>query len=342
MLVIKAYNESYREQWDAYVRQSDGASFFHLTGWMDAVERVFRHRPHYSLAVRDDRICGILPLFEVKSRLFGHSLVSIPYAVYGGIAADDPEADAALRKGAESLACLMQVDYLELRGGGAQEEPWHGKDLYVTFQRPILPTVEENLQAIPRKQRAMVRKGEKSGLTSTIGGLEHLDLFYPIYAQNVRDLGSPVYPKPFFRALMENFPDAFILGVWQGEKMVAGVLTFVHQGALLPYYGGGLREHFEAAVNDFMYWELMKYGCEGGFTLFDFGRSKKGTGSYRFKKHWGFEPTDLDYSCFLVRAKEPPNISPVNPKYSAMINVWKRLPLPVSNWLGPKIVRGIP
>jgi hypothetical protein len=141
---------------------------------------------------------------------------------------------------------------------------------------------------------------------------------------------------------MEHFPDAFILSVWQGRKMVAGVLTFIHKGALLPYYGGGLRGHFGAAVNDFMYWELMKYGCLNGFRSFDFGRSKKGTGSYSFKKHWGFEPTELDYQCFLVRAKEMPNISPVNPKYSAMINVWKRLPLPISNWLGPKIVRGIP
>jgi len=342
MLVIKAYNESCRERWDAFVMQSDAASFFHLCGWKDAVEKSFGHRHHYAMATRDEEICGVLPLFEVKSRLFGHSLVSVPYGVYGGIAARDGETADALRKSAEALAGLIQVDYLELRGGAAGQAPWHGKELYVTFQKEILPTLEANLNAIPRKQRAMVRKGEKAGLASRIGGLEDLEQFYPIYAENVRDLGSPVYPRHFFKNLMESFPDAFILSVRQGQKMVAGVLTFVHKGALLPYYGGGLRGHFDSAVNDYMYWELMKYGCQGGFTLFDFGRSKKGTGSYRFKKHWGFEPTELDYQTFLVRAKEMPNVSPLNPKYSVMINVWKRLPLPISNWLGPKIVRGIP
>ncbi|KAF0221849.1 MAG: hypothetical protein FD174_180 [Geobacteraceae bacterium] len=356
MIIIKAYNESYRGKWDAFALAADDASLFHLTGWKEAVEKTFGHKPHYIMATRDEEICGILPLFEVKSRLFGHALVSVPYGVYGGISTRDEETAESLRKSAETLAGLMEVDYLELRnstngschlaGLPARDDlgatNWHGKDLYVTFQKRILPTVEENMNAIPRKQRAMVRKAEKSGLSSRIGRLEDLDRFFAIYAQNVRDLGSPVYPIAFFRALMEGYKDAFILSVWKDGKMVAGVLTFVFRDMLMPYYGGGLREYFDYAVNDFMYWELMKYGCEQGSGVFDFGRSKKETGSYRFKKHWGFEPTPLDYRCYLVKAMEMPNVSPVNPKYKLMIKVWKQLPLAVTNWLGPKLVRGIP
>jgi FemAB-related protein (PEP-CTERM system-associated) len=359
MLVIKSYNECYRKQWDDFVAGVPEGSLFHLIGWKNAVERTYGHKSHYIMAMEGDEIRGILPLIEMKSRLFGHSLVSVPYGVYGGIAACDAEAHETLTKSAEMLADLMKVDYLELRNVSGQSyrpenrqagatdhqvqlAKWFSKDLYVTFRKPILPTVAENMNAIPRKQRAMVRKGEKSGLESRIGGVEDLAQFYAIYARNVRDLGSPVYPPAFFRSLMENFSDSFILSVWKDGTMVAGVLTFVFKGILMPYYGGGRRGYFDYAVNDFMYWELMKYGCENGFTTFDFGRSKRDVGSYRFKKHWGFEPAPLDYRCYLVNAKEVPNVSPVNPKYQLMITVWKRLPLSVTNWLGPKLVKGIP
>jgi FemAB-related protein (PEP-CTERM system-associated) len=359
MLVIKSYNERYRKQWDTFVAEATGGSLFHLISWKEAVETTYGHQSHYVMAMEGEEIKGLLPLFEVKSRLFGHSLVSVPYGVYGGIVASDAEAFETLIKCAETLAKLMKVDYLELRDmssqGYRQESPqagppekqsrpedWYTKDLYVTFQRPILATVEENMNAIPRKQRAMVRKAANFGLASRIGRQDDLQKFYAIYAQNVRDLGSPVYPMAFFSTLMANFQDSFILSVWKDGKMVAGVLTFVFGGTLLPYYGGGLREYFEFAINDFMYWELMRFGCLQGYTLFDFGRSKKDTGSYKFKKHWGFEPTDLNYRFCLVKSTKMPNVSPLNPKYRLMINTWKRLPLPVANWLGPKLVWGIP
>jgi FemAB-related protein (PEP-CTERM system-associated) len=182
----------------------------------------------------------------------------------------------------------------------------------------------------------------KNGLISKVGGIEDLETFYDIYARNVRDMGSPVYPVTFFKALLENLKDSFILSVWKDEKMVAGVLTFVFKDIVIPYYGGGLREYFHYASNDFMYWELMRYGCEKGYRVFDFGRSKKDTGPYHFKRHWGFEPEELNYCYYLVKAKDMPNVSPVNPKYKLFINIWKRLPLAVTNWIGPKLVRSIP
>lgn len=349
MIDIKPYNGSYKQKWDDFVRNSADGSLFHLTGWKEAVERTFGHRSHYLMALEGEEVRGVLPLIEVKSQLFGHSLVSVPYGVYGGIVADNAAACQLLEKHAQALAGRLRVDYLELRNCGNRTDPtdtagstWFSKDLYVTFRREILPTVDENMNAIPRKQRAMVRKGIGAGLVSRVGGIEDLERFYGVYARNVRDLGSPVYPLAFFRRLMESFPDAFILTVWKDDAIAAGVLTFVHGDTLLPYYGGGVRDYFDLAVNDFMYWELMRYGCEKGFKIFDFGRSKRDTGSFKFKKHWGFEPAQLDYRCHLVKAKEMPNVSPVNPKYELMIRAWKKLPLPVANWLGPKLVRGIP
>jgi FemAB-related protein (PEP-CTERM system-associated) len=369
MLLIKSYNERYRQQWDDFVMNSDTSSLFHLTAWKDAVERVFGHKSHYLMAVRDERVEGILPLFEMKSLLFGHALVSVPYGVQGGISAHDDDSFEMLKNSAENLADLIHVDYLELRqpvknAGGVQfeqaerpnerrdrtsetighhvEHKWLSKDLYVNFRRPIAQSVEENFDLIPRKQRRMIKQGMKHGLTSSVEGIDRMEEFYSIYAQSVRNLGSPVYPLAFFMELMKAFRESFILAVWKETKMVAGVLAFAHKDTLMPYYGGGLKEYFQYAINDFMYWELMKYGCENGYKVFDFGRSKRDTGPYHFKRHWGFEPQGSNYDYYLVKAKRLPNVSPANPRYKFFINVWKRLPLSFTNWLGPKLVRGIP
>lgn len=358
MLIIESFSERRRQCWDDFVSGSPGGNFFHLTGWMDVVRRSFGHKPHYMLATENSEVRGVLPLFELKSRLFGHSLVSVPFGVYGGPCAADQEAHDALISSAETLAEAMGVDYLELRSmnapaatdtgresagaGNRSAARWIGNDLYVTFRKPILPDVEANMLAIPRKQRAMVRKGIKTGLSSRIGRLDALDSFYAIYSRNVRDLGTPVFPKRFFREILEIFADSFILLVLKEDAAVAGVLSFAFKGRLMPYYGAGLREHFKDAVNDFMYWDLLRHGCENGFSEFDFGRSKRGSGSFDFKCHWGFEPSPLDYRIRLVRSREEPRVNPTNPKYRLFIEGWKRLPLPLANLLGPRIVRNIP
>jgi FemAB-related protein (PEP-CTERM system-associated) len=353
MLVIESLSERTRNDWDAFVMGQEHANFFHLSGWKDAVERAFDHKPHYLAALRDNEVCGVLPMFELKSRLFGHSLVSVPFGVYGGVLAADRETEAALTSAAASLGEMLGVDYVELRGGpdqlmddelanGAGNGPWQERSLYVTFRKEILESDDENLKAIPRKQRAVVRKGIKNGLTSRTGREELLDAFYDIYATNVRDLGTPVFSKRFFEVLLDVYPDAFILLVDKGDVAVGGVFNFVFRDELMPYYGAGLREYFRDGVNDFMYWELMRWGRENGFKVFDFGRSKRDTGSYKFKRHWGFEEQDLDYRMRLVQATELPNVSPTNPKYKLFIEGWRRLPVPVAKFLGPRIVRNIP
>jgi FemAB-related protein (PEP-CTERM system-associated) len=306
------------------------------------IEQSFGHQPFYFYTEEDGHITGILPLFYTRSLLFGRSLISVPFGVYGGIIADNQEAAELLLEAACQLAHRLRAKYVELRSVEKTNFRLPTKDLYVTFQREIYSDVEQNIAAIPRKQRRMIRHGTERGLKATIGS-DYLDTFYEIYASSLRNLGTPVFSYQFFRNLQRQFGEACkILSVWHEDRIVAGVMTFFFKNQVIPYYGGALREFFPYAVNDFMYWELMRYGCEQGYRLFDFGRSKQGTGAYDFKRHWGFEPQPLHYQYYLNNATTVPNLSPANPKFQLVIDLWKRLPIALTKLVGPMIVRSLP
>lgn len=329
-------------EWDAFVRSSFEGTPFHLTAWRQAVEDAFGHRPYYLMAKRAGAIEGVLPLFEVPGLFGRRSLISVPYGVYGGICAATREARLALLEAAEMLARRRGADYVELRNFRDQGLALPTKELYVTFYQEISSDDEENLKAIPRKQRRMVRQGAKHGLRAEIGQ-NHLDEVYEIYAHSVRNLGSPVFPRTLFRAILKAFgKECQILTVRHEGRIVAGVLTLFYEDRVLPYYGGALREAFRYAVNDFMYWELMRHVAGAGYRVFDFGRSRVGTGSYDFKRHWGFEPRPLPYQYILVRARSLPKLNPSNPKFRWAIQAWKRLPLGVTNRVGPWLTRYLP
>ena len=328
-------------RWEAFVDGCPEATFFHRIGWRRVMESVFRHRTHYLLAERGDAVAGVLPLAEVRSRLFGHALVSLPFAAYGGAAAADESAAAALRAAAVELARDLGVEHLELRNRQRCEPDWPLQDLYVTFRRPIEPDVEANLLAIPRKQRAMVRKAIGRGLAAEIDG--DVGRFFDLYADNVHRHGTPALPRRYFETLREVFGDACevltVLG--PGGAPVSGVLSFYFRDEVLPYHAGDLAAARELAANDFKYWTLMRRACERGLRVFDYGRSKRGTGSFDFKKNWGFEPAPLAYEYRLLRRAAIPQNNPANPKYRAMIALWRRLPRPVANAIGPAIVRNL-
>jgi FemAB-related protein (PEP-CTERM system-associated) len=335
--------ERVREAWDTYVLGHPNGTLFHLTAWQRVIEKTFPYKPMHCLATRNGRISGILPLYLVRILPFGHALISLPLAVYGGICADDHETAHALLMQAQTLARQARVRFLELR----HETPFCDlpvKDLYVTFRRPIFPDEEKNLAAIPRKQRRMVRQGDKHGLSARVGGGEFLNGFYAIYSHSVKNLGTPVYPLQLFAHLLHELgPNGCrILAVFHRSEMVAGVMTFFFRDQVMPYYGGALQSAFAYAANDFMYWKLMCFGAEQGYKVFDFGRSKKGTGSYDFKRHWGFDPKPLSYQYFLVTQKTLPDFSPVNSKFALPIAIWKTLPLSVTQALGPKLIRFFP
>ena len=328
-------------RWDAFVQSCPEATFFHLSGWRRVIERAFGHRTYYLLAERGGVISGVLPLTHIKSMLFGNSLVSNAFCVYGGPAATDGASRAALEQEAITIGQRVGVGSLELRTITRTHDDWPCKeDLYVTFRKPISPDVDTNMKAIPRKQRAMVRKGIQNGLHSVID--ENVDRLHRVYSESVRNLGTPVFPKAYFRALKEEFADRCdVVTILKDQEAVASVLNFYFRDEVLPYYGGGTSAARVLAANDFMYWEVMRRACEKGYTNFDFGRSKVNTGAYDFKKYWGFPATALNYQYWLAPGQQMPDVNPLNPKYQIMINIWRRLPLSVASLIGPRLARSL-
>lgn len=329
-------------EWDAFVRTSPEGTPFHLTAWKRAVERTFGTRSHYLIARRGRLIEGVLPLFEARGLLGGRALISVPYAVYGGICAQNGAARRALAEAARQLGLRCRANYVELRQKQDQGLGLPTKSLYVTFARAISEDEEENARAIPRKQRRMTRQGGRYGLRAVVGG-EHLDRVYDIYARSLRNLGSPVFPRALFHAVAEEFgKECEVLAVWHENRIIAGVVTLLFEDQVLPYYGADLRERSLPGAADFMYWQLMCHAARAGYRVFDFGRSREGTGSYDFKRHWGFEPVPLPYQYILLRGAKVPDLSPSNARLRLVRDIWKRLPLGVTNVLGPLLTRYIP
>lgn len=327
-------------RWDRFVTAHPAGTFFHLSGWQEVLRRAFGHDTFYMFAELDGAIAGVLPLARVRSLLFGNALVSTPFCVYGGILAVLPGAQRALEEAACALARDLGVDYLEMRNLIRRRPDWPCKDLYVTFRKEIQPDAEKNLAAIPRKQRAMIRKGIAAGLRIEIDA--ESGRLYDAYSESLRNLGTPVFARRYLDLLLEVFgPSCEIQTVVQGRDAVASVMSFYFRDEVLPYYGGGTAQARDCAANDFMYWELMRRAAERGVRIFDYGRSKQDTGAFRFKAHWGFEPQPLFYEYFLVRAASMPNLSPANPKYRLLIETWKRLPLAVTHWIGPALARNL-
>jgi FemAB-related protein (PEP-CTERM system-associated) len=327
--------------WDAFVQHCPDATFFHRFGWREILEEVFRHRTHYLVAERGGNITGVLPLAEVKSRMFGHALVSLPFCVYGGPAAMDADSERALIDEAARLAQALDVEHLELRNRNAKCPAWAHQDLYVTFRREIFPDAQANLLAVPRKQRAMIRKGIKHGLRSELDA--SVDRFFALYADNAHRHGTPPFAKDYFVRLRQVFGEACeVLTVVESHgRPVSGVISFYFRDEVLPYYAGDTVEARDLAANDFKYWDLMERACARGLRTFDYGRSKQGTGSFDFKKNWGFEPAPLAYEFRLLKGETVPQNNPLNPKYRTLIAIWRRLPLPLANALGPRIVRNL-
>lgn len=340
---VKPYTPPMQERWDNFVSLSSIGTFFHTTIWKTVIEKVFGYTPWYFFTESDGEITGVLPLFLVNKPLRGRALISIPFGVYGGICANSSESVEQLRKKSEDLAHELSVDFLELRHVDAYNFDFPIKEMYFTFCREIYDGEEKNMTAIPRKQRRMIRQGMKYQLESKIGGREFLKDFYTIYTTSLRNLGTPAFPYRYFEVLLEELGERCkILSVWYQNQMTAAVMTFCYQDRLLPYYGGGLPQFLRYAVYDFMYWELMRYGWEHGYKVFDFGRSKQGTGAYDFKRHWGFEPKPLQYQYYLPHGGAIPNVSPTNPKFQLFISLWKKLPLPVANFIGPQVIKYLP
>ena len=324
-------------EWDAYAAAHPDGTFFHRAAWRDILGRLPGFHPHYLLVRRRGCIAGVLPLVRVRSPWFGEALVSLPFCVEAGVLASDEASEDALLANASALASFQSVDWLELRHRRAHRPDWpSNSDTYAVFRRALAASAADAFAAIPRKQRAMIRKANSFGLTSVEeSSLEH---FWPIYATSVRNLGTPVFPRRYFADLLTTFGNAArVTTVFDGDTPVASVLSFVHEGCVLPYYGGGLPQARRLNAFDFLYWEVMRRAVDEGLHTFDFGRSKRGTGAFDFKRHWGFEPSPLCYEYRLLRARAVPRRNPGNPRFRLAVSLWKHLPLAVANRLGPLV-----
>jgi FemAB-related protein (PEP-CTERM system-associated) len=338
-LTVRSMTGSDAQAWDKFVAAEPGATFFHRAGWKEVFESVFGMRTHFLIAERGGQIRGVLPLVHQKSMIFGNVLTSAPFCVEGGPVACEPEALAALDREALALMERVGASSLEYRSRKASRPGWAVKSgLHASFARPMTGDDKANLLAIPRKQRAVVRKTLESGLSSVID--ESPERLFRVYSESVRNLGTPVFPRRYFDALLRVFgKDCDIVTVLDRGKPVSAVMNFYFRDTVMPYYGGGIAEARKSGANDFLYWEVMRRAAARGYRRFDFGRSKANSGAFAFKKNWGFEPEWLEYEYRLKEGASLPHISPANPKFGLFIAAWKKLPLPVANFLGPMLIR---
>lgn len=339
--VVRRLDEAARPRWEAYVAAHPEATFFHRSGWQRVIEHSFGQDTHYLYVEREGAMRGVLPLAFYRSRLFGRALIANGCCMGGAPIASDEASYGALDAAATALMDELGAEYLEYRRPVHRHADWKAKDsLYATFERDIAADEEANLKQIPRKQRAVVRKALDAGLTDEEDA--GIDRFFPLYAESVRNLGTPVFAKTYFRTLLEVFgDDCGILTVSHGGRPVSSVLSFTFRDRIMPYYVGASREARALGSTDLLYWRLMRRAAQRGCGVFDFGRSKVGTGPYHFKKNWGFSPEPVVHEYRTRNGAPVPEINPLNPKYRLFIALWKRLPLPLANLLGPHIVRNI-
>jgi len=330
---------------DDFLDSQPEATPFHSRAWLEAIEAATGHRAHVLVCEERGRIVGLLPLHQVAS-LFGNALISSGFGVGGGVLAETQRAAELLFAGAEELAQRLGCPGVELRGGPLPERragwtPRH--DSRAGFTAALAADDEAQLLAIPRKQRAEVRKGLANALEVRVGsGASDRTMHYAVYAESVRNLGTPAFPKALFAAVLDRFgEDADILTVLARGKPVASVLTLYHRGAAMPYWGGGTHRARALRANDAMYFALMCHARARGCERFDFGRSKTGSGAYHFKRNWGFAPQPLGYAQWTADGAAPRDADPTSPRYRATIAAWRRLPLPLANRLGPLIARGL-
>lgn len=321
------------------------ATPFHRPAWVCAVARGCGQQALF-LVARDGAgaICGLLPLTLVHSPLFGRALVSVGFAVDGGILADSPEIGRELGDAAYALAERHSCPTLELRGGIAPGGQWMTRDkAYLGFQRPLAATDEEELVAIPRRHRAEVRKSFEAGLEVSVGTDErHRATHYALYCRSVHALGTPVFPRAMFEEVMDAFGEqAEIMVVSKDGRPLSSVLSLYHRESVMPYWHGAVADSRRLRSNEFLYFRLMRHAYARGCTIFDFGRSKVGTGPAAWKKTWGFTPEPLAYHVRTLPGHEARDINPLSPGYARKVELWKTLPPIIADRIGPLIARGL-
>lgn len=327
-------------EWDGFAARQAPASGYHVWAWRRVVEEAFGHECVYLVAREGSVVVGVLPLVFIRSRLFGRSMTSLPFLNYGGVLAATTAAASALLDAAGTAARSRQCGHVELRHVARRFPALPCRQHKVTMLLEVAPGHWERLD---RKVRNQVRKGEKSGLSATRGGLELVGEFYAVFARNMRDLGTPVYGRRFFEAVLRHLAGRAHLHVVRlGKTPVAAGLTFQSGQVVEVPWASSVRDYNHLCANHLLYWHIIEAAIADGRTTLDFGRSTPGEGTFKFKAQWGATPVPLHWEYLLLAGAEVPDQSPKNPKFQLAISAWKRLPLWLANAVGPHIVRGIP
>lgn len=336
-------SENAAVEWDAYLAGHPQATSDHLWGWREVFANVFGHRTVYLSARRSDVIVGVLPLALFRSRVFGRSVISLPFLNYGGVVADDENAAAALLEEGERVARGFSAAHLELRHTRRQFERRPYRQHKLALTRPLPATPQALWAETDRKVRNQVRKAQKSGLEVRSGGSELMPDFYAVFAENMRDLGTPVYPQKLFNEVLRVFPDnARLTVVWLGTVPVAGAVTVSWRETILVPWASSLRRFRSLCPNMLLYWTLLERATADRVRIFDFGRSSPGSGPHQFKLQWGAAEAPLTWEYVLPAGTRLPDQGPSNPKFRAAIEAWKHLPLGLANRLGPWIAAHLP
>ena len=332
-----------RARVDDFIADHPAGTLFHRPQWSRAIEQGCGQRAHYLVAERAGALVGALPLTEVRSRLFGNALVSVGFATGGGILADSDVIARTLAEAGWRSALERGCASLELRGGPMPDGWVERSGTYANFARDLPADADALLASIPKRERAEVRRAAGFGLEISIGSdRRHRDAHYSVYAESVRNLGTPVFPRGLFEAMLDGLgDDSWIVLVSRHGRPLASMLGFDHKGTAQPYWGGGTAAAREWRANDLIYFEVMRLGLERGCTRADFGRSKIGSGPWARKRIWDFEETPLVYAVRTAAGAAPREVNPQSPRYRLRVEAWKRLPLWLANRLGPGIGRGL-
>lgn len=329
-------------EWNRFVEAHPDATHCHLWEWRGVFENVFGHACDYLVARSGSRVSGILPLVRFKSRLFGRCLISLPFLNDGGLLVDDEATATVLVDEARRIAAEFDASHIELRHRRRQAPSLPNRQHKVSMTMP-LGDAAGLWDRLDRKVRNQVRKAQKSELTAEIGGVELVDDFYAVFADNMRDLGTPVYPVRLFAEVARRFPaGARIFVVRHAGQPVAASVTCAHRGVVEVPWASSLRSHRHLCPNMLLYWTMIEWASREGFSVFDFGRSSPDAGTYPFKLQWGASPSPLYWEYVLLKRADVPDQGPTNPKFATAIELWKKLPLWVTTAVGPHIVRNIP
>jgi FemAB-related protein (PEP-CTERM system-associated) len=340
-ITVESHSDS--AAWDAYVARAPAACAYHTWVWKTIIEETYGHPTYYFAARSNSSIQGVLPLVAMKSILFGHFLISVPFVNYGGVLADTTEARDLLLSRAAELARELGAQHIELRQGTACDTAWHGVTAKVAMIMRLRQKENELWDGLSSRLRNKIRNARKHGLECRWSGAEELDSFYSVFAANMRNLGTPVYPRSWFENVCRGLGErCHILTVWRGREPVAAtIFTSFRDAAELPWIASipEARGEYSTVL---LYWTAMEWAIQHGFRSLDLGRCTPGSGTHRFKQQWRPEEVPLHWYYWLAPGASLPHLRPDNPKYRLAIRLWQLLPLFVANRLGPRIVRSIP